>query len=302
MNADYGAHDIALSQDWAEKAFGVAGQSLPFSFALAGQPASTFIDAWARSGDEEVRADGSRRMLLVLRDPASGLKARAEAMIYADTAGVDWTLSFTNTGSTDAPLLEQVRAVDTVLPASAADTVTLHRLKGSFNDADDWLPFEDDVEPGTEIEFAPVAGRSSNGESPFLNVALASGGVIVAVGWSGQWCACVQRDAEGWVRIEAGLEHLSVSLKPGETIRTPRILLLHWGGQDVSRAQNLCRRTMLEHIVPKVDGKTITPPIAHLSTSFYEQSAGTEEAICPRYHYDRDERLGFSPKVSRSRQ
>jgi alpha-galactosidase len=33
---------------------------------------------------------------------------------------------------------------------------------------------------------------------------------------------------------------------------------------------------MLAHIVPKVDGKPITPPIVHLSTAFYEMDKGTE--------------------------
>ena len=36
---------------------------------------------------------------------------------------------------------------------------------------------------------------------------------------------------------------------------------------------------MFAHIVPKVNGKTVVPPIAQLSTAFYETDAGTEQIV-----------------------
>jgi len=48
---------------------------------------------------------------------------------------------------------------------------------------------------------------------------------------------------------------------------------------------------MLSHIVPKVSGKTATPPIAHLSTSFYELNDSTESNVLS--HLNSIRNLGF---------
>ena len=138
---------------------------------------------------------------------------------------------------------------------------------------------------------APVGGRSSNGTCPFFNLQWDGGGVITAVGWSGQWSASVEHGEDGGLRVEAGVQRVHVSLRPGETIRSPRILLLFWEGDDPFHAYNLFRRTMLSHVVPKVNGSTITPPIVHMSTSFYELNEGTQESVLS--HLEPIKGLGF---------
>ena len=78
---------------------------------------------------------------------------------------------------------------------------------------------------------------------------------------------------------------------PGESIRSPRILQLYWFGKDRFRGYNLFRSTMFSHILPRVDGKLVVPPIVHLSTSFYE-SNDTTEGDCLSY-LDSIKGLGF---------
>ena len=78
-----------------------------------------------------------------------------------------------------------------------------------------------------------------------------SGGLITAIGWSGQWNASVELK-DGCLRLQAGMETLHTVLYPGESLRSPRILLLHWQGGDSCRAYNLFRRTMFAHIMPKI--------------------------------------------------
>jgi alpha-galactosidase len=48
---------------------------------------------------------------------------------------------------------------------------------------------------------------------------------------------------------------------------------------------------MLRHIVPRIDGKAVTPPIAHLSTSFYELNGSTETNVLS--HLEAIKGLGF---------
>ena len=99
---------------------------------------------------------------------------------------MDWTLYFTNKGTNDTPVLEQVKAVDVMVVPGTNSAPVLHRLRGSTCSADDWQPFDVPLAPGTKSEFGAVNGRSS-ADSPFFNLDWGSGGVITAVGWSGQW-------------------------------------------------------------------------------------------------------------------
>ena len=69
---------------------------------------------------------------------------------------------------------------------------------------------------------SPAAGRSS-GRVPFFQSAMDGGGLITAIGWSGQWAAKLERAKEGPLRLTAGMQTMHLKLSPGETIRSPRI-------------------------------------------------------------------------------
>jgi len=265
--------EISLNRKWAEDSF---SHRFPFSFVYGGKNSADFLDTWKSQFKDEKIDSSKRRLTLILNDPETGLEVRAIATIYTDTAGVDWTLHFTNKGSKDTPVLEQVKAVDvTINPGDNTNPPVLQRIHGGGGAVDDWMPFNETIALGIKTEFAPTAGRSSFGNTPWFNLQWKDGGVITAIGWTGQWKASVENN-DGKVRIQAGMQNLHLILLPGETIRSPRIMQLYWKGNDDLRAFNLFRHTMLAHIVPKVDGKPITPPIVHLSTAFYEMDKGTE--------------------------
>ena len=283
--------EIGLNRDWAEQAFSSEDREIPFSFVYGGQHSSEFIGGWERTDEDEILDAIQRRHVLTLTDPQTGLKVCAVATIYTDTPGVDWTLSFANAGTEATPILEHVKALDVTLERGEHDCVTLHQLRGSDNASDDWLPFDERLSPGERIELAPILGRSSNGACPFFNLEWDGGGVITAIGWTGQWTASIEHTEDARLRIQAGMEKMHVSLRPGETIRSLRILQLYWEGNDTLRAYNLFRQTMLSHVVPKVGGETIVPPIVHLSTSFCELNDSTEANVLS--HLEPIKELGF---------
>ena len=82
---------------------------LPFSFIYGGQHSSSFLKNWDRTIQDEIIDNTKRSRTLVLTDPKTGLEVRTVCTIYTDTPGVDWTLYFTNTGTQDTPILEQVK-------------------------------------------------------------------------------------------------------------------------------------------------------------------------------------------------
>jgi alpha-galactosidase len=226
-----------------------------------------------------------------LTDPETGLEVRAEATVYLDTPSVEWTIYFTNKGEKDTPILEDVKAVDATAATGATQGIKLLRLVGSPCRVDDWLPLEDEVRAGERIGFATVGGRSSSGASPFFNVQWPGGGVITAVGWSGQWAASVECGKDGAVHLAAGMETTHLKLHSGETIRSPRIMQLYWSGDDPWRGYNQFRRVMFAHIMPRMDGQLVVPPIAHLSTSFDELNDSTEANVLS--HLEAIKGLGF---------
>ncbi|NLX56426.1 MAG: hypothetical protein GXY58_15060 [Planctomycetaceae bacterium] len=274
--------------DLAQQA--VLDSCLPFSFVYGGKSSSELLPQWiCQVSDAQVDANCIQR-IVTLTDPDTRLEVQAVAKIYTDTPGVDWTLCFTNQGPHDAPVLEQVRAVDTSIALGLGSAPVLRRLRGSTCQADDWMPFDEPLTAGTRVEFGAVNGRSS-ADSPFFTVDWGSGGVVTAVGWSGQWRGAVEHTADRRVRIQAGMEHLRLSLRPGESIRSPRILQLYWSGGDQYQVYNLFRQTMRAHITPQSDDQTLLPPIAHLSTSFYELNNTTAADVLS--HLEAIQGLGF---------
>jgi len=267
------------------------GNDLPFSFVYGGRPSREFIGQWKRSAREESLDATKCRRTWTLEDPATGLEVRAAATVYLDTPAVDWTLNFTNHGTKPTPFLEQVNAVDVGVKGGLQRQVTLHRLVGSPCRIDDWLPLTDPIPSGNHIEFAPSGGRSSSGASPWFNLQWSGGGVITAIGWSGQWIARVEHAKDGTVRLAAGMQSMRLKLTPGESIRSPRIVQLYWFGDDPVLAYNQFRKTMLAHVVPRIGGRPVTPPIVHLSTSFYELNASNENNVLS--HLESIRGLGF---------
>jgi alpha-galactosidase len=273
---------VALNRAWAEQAFSANQASLPFSFVYGGRHSEEFIHGWDSEVRDEPIGGTINRRTLILTDPATHLEVRAVCLTYLDTPGVDWTVYFTNTGDQDSPVIEQIRAVDSAVSTGADAHAVLHRLNGSMCAVDDWMPFDQPLVDGGRVDFAATAGRSSN-VSPWFNVEWGSGGLIIAIGWSGQWCASVELTG-GRLRTQAGMQHLHSVLHPGERLRSPRILQLRWQGGDQYRACNLFRCTMAAHIMPRLNGQLVTPPIVHLGTSFYELNDSNEENVLSHLH------------------
>jgi len=251
------------------------GPGLPFSFVYGGRPSADLLPRWERKV-EVARERASERRTVTLTDPETGLQVRAEARIWLDTAGADWTVRFRNTGTKRTPPIERIRAAHVTAELGIASHVVLHRLRGSAQGAVSWQPVAEPIALGGSARMASANGRTAGQVGPFFTVDWGGGGIVTAVGWSGQWEASVKRSDAGLVEVEAGFQDVRVCLEPGEEIRSPRILQVVYADGDADRAHNAFRRTMVAHVLPKIGGKPVTPPIAHLSTSFYELNDTSE--------------------------
>lgn len=245
----------------------------PFSFLYGGKPFAELAASWKKRATTKVLDACRTRRRLVFTDPKSGLEVRCGAVVYRDYPAVEWVVHFTNTGKKDTPILENLQALDLELQRGAHDhEFVLHHAVGSICAERDFAPLQQALPPRQAFTLAPLGGRSSSGTLPFFNLeSPGSGGVIGAVGWTGQWQATFQRDTGGGLAVRAGMELTHLKLHPGESIRTPSILLLFWRGADRVRSQNLLRSLILRHYTPQPSGKPLEPPVAWSSWGMFPE-------------------------------
>lgn len=264
--------------DWADAEIGLAdgivrrldeGQSdsllgadrQPFSFVYGGASSDSFLSTWQRVSERR-DTDTGPAYAVAWTDPATGLRVAAEARVFARYAAAEWLLTFTNTGSADTPILENIQALDVALRSGyAKNPLLLHRNSGDSCDDRSFLESVETVAAGKAFRMAPVGGRPSNQAFPFFRAQYGAEQVVAVVGWSGQWAASVERSGAGPARLRAGMEETHFTLHPGESVRSPRILLMP-GGTDTWALQNRFRRLMLFEYVPKADGRPVALPAA----------------------------------------
>lgn len=234
-----------------------------FSFTYDGKPSAELLKTWTVKRSIKKLDDKRTEHALVYADPKTGLKIDVTAIEYADFPAVEWLMRLTNAGDMDTPILERIRPLDLAIESQGREGFTVHHSLGDSNSAQSFAPVDDQLsaeKPGPLV-LAPVGGRSSDGHLPYFNVDWRTGGVAAAVGWSGQWEAGFEANPAGNLRFRAGQQLTHLKLHPGESIRTPRILLVFWNGGDPLRGNNLLRQVTLAHYFPRQDGKLVFPPI-----------------------------------------
>ncbi len=250
------------------------GAAPPFGFLYDGVPVQTLLSNWRHTA---TTVDKGAWLQINARwdDPATGLQVQVDARCWRDYPAVDWLVRLTNRGQADTPLIESLQAADMPLNTGNSRTpMTWHRLLGDSVSARTFLPDPVLIEPGRTEKYAPQRGRPSQETAfPFWNVQYGDQGLITAIGWSGQWSAEYSRTDAGATRFRAGMETTRLRLHPGESIRTPRVLLMAWQGSRVN-AQNRFRRLMLHHYVPQVESKPLRLPIALQPFDRYWQRPG----------------------------
>ena len=254
----------------------------PFSFTYDSQPSETLLPTWKYSSELE---SGGERTLRTVRYkcPQTGLVLECPITTYADSAAVDWFCRLTNTGPTETPIIESFLPLSATFSAEQDDDFTLRWSNGDSGSPESFLPHDAPLAVGGVRQFAAAGGRSSNGAGagvlPFFNCLGPKGGWVMAVGWSGQWAAEFAREADGCLTIGAGMETTHFRLRPGQSVRTPRIVLLRYHGREMISGHNRFRRLVLEHYVQRRDGRPVPPPVAHntAATVYRSGREATEE-------------------------
>ena len=234
----------------------------PFSFVYGGRPSADLLSAWKCEVKNSDGNAASQQQEVIYTDPETGLVVRCVATVFKDFPAVEWVLHFKNTGSTDTPILETIRALDAQLSSPAGDP-TIHYAKGASCSMSDFMPLTRELGERGQLCLQPGGGRSSSEFLPFFNIETKREGAILAIGWSGEWAAEFDHPDSGpHFKIKAGMALTHLKLHPGEEIRTPKILMLFWQGER-ARGHNLLRQFILAHHRPVRDGKPLQAAITN---------------------------------------
>jgi len=266
--------ELLLAQQFERRAF-ADGSEPPFSFFLDSAGSASLLPRW--------EYDQQRRELDINRTEIAGtwteavtrLVVKCVAVTYHDFPVIEWTVTLRNDGTSDAPLISALQGLDTTFPVSGPSTLIYNM--GSTCTATDFRPENAPLELGAEVRLASDDGRSSGYILPYFHVVSEGDGLMLAVGWPGQWAINFARCSPDGLAIRAGQEQTSFRLHAGEEVRTPLTALLFYRG-DAARGRNLWRRWMRTHNVPKDHGKPLEPmAFACSSHQTVEMQEATEE-------------------------
>jgi alpha-galactosidase len=231
----------------------------PFSFSYGEQTSSKLLGGWKRAYASKPVATSITSHTTAFSDPATGLEICCDAIEYSDFPAVEWVLRLKNNGSTVTPLIKDLQALDLTLTGESSDFV-VHHAKGSEAAVSDYSPLSDRLPPNGNLALYSrgiPSGVPSQEAIPMFNVEWDRRGMIAALGWTGRWTASFQREGKSKLRIRGGMDRTCLCLRPGEEIRSPRVLLLFWSG-DRDDAHNVWRRLLLAHYSPRPGGKPFT--------------------------------------------
>lgn len=195
--------------------------------------------------------------------PKTGLVVVSSCTTFSDYPAVEWVVRLKNPSRANTPIVEAIKAIETDFPYGSKGKYELHRARGSNAERTDFAPVDEVLNPSSEIAFGPDRGRSSDENAlPFFNIETPGEGMMVGIGWSGEWKAAVALKTDNSIHLSVGLGKTHLTLYPGEDIRTPSILLLYWKGNGRMVGHNQLRRFILKYHTPQESGKPVTLPFA----------------------------------------
>lgn len=238
-----------------------------FSFTYGGKPSAELLKSWNLERTSRTLDDQRKERTLIYTDPKTGLIVRCVGVQYNDFPTVEWTLYFKNAGTADTPILADIQAIDSRFVPCANGDFTLHYTKGDSCTPDSFEPLTETLGPAASKQLAPAGGRPTSGSNPYWNFHNPGNGLIVVLGWPGQWAARFDRDDTPALRIRAGQQLTHFTLHPAEEVRSPLVVVQFYRG-DWLRGQNLWRRWMIAHNMPRPGGRP--PPILHAGCSSHQ--------------------------------
>ncbi len=236
----------------------------------------------ASAGQPELDLTGTLRPAQFRGLPrASQAGLLIQSRSYPEYSATEWQLRLRHVPGGPDHLFEDVESASFNVRFSHREAIVLHWGRGSQAVSSDFEPKRSPLKTGATIQFESYGGRSSDSVLPYFNISDGTTGIIVAIGWSGDWRARFVATPNG-VRVTAGLRRMRFRLQPGETVRLPSVLVMVYAGTWID-GQNQFRRLMLSRFTPRHYPPMKLMPVAasvHGQFGFHETTEANMASFC----------------------
>lgn len=260
----------------------VSAASVPVSFCCGGKTVRGIPEEFSPRINR-IELNSSVVLTIVEGTDKNGLTIRAECTEYRDFPVSEWVAYLTNNGEEDTPVISDFRIIGTVFSGTEP---TLLRSNGDYRKAQAYNLETEKIDRPIDIFPDPEQGLSCAGASPYMRLKFDSVSAFtnepyfinMAIGWSGVWRAMFEPVGDG-VSVFVSQYRFNTYIKPGETMRSPKVTLMACSGSDESRARNMWRRWYFEHILPRSDdGGRIGPMLClHVFAENGDEFTGATE-------------------------
>ncbi len=213
--------------------------------------------AWNETRSSRRLDEDRTKHTLLYTSPDGLLEVECDALEYKNYPALEWILNFRNVGGKNTAQISDIHAMDASFNTYSKTTV--YHAGGGGNLEDDFGITADVMDAGSDLKFGS-RGMSSVTALPFFTMDNGDDGIVAAVGWSGNWDAVFAKTASK-VNVTAGMPNTDMYLAPGESVRSPRMLILRYEG-DRFRGQNMWRRMIMKYYSPKdAEGNMLRGPV-----------------------------------------
>ena len=242
--------DKALCTQWLNDNFFGEKFVFPFSFKLDGEE----FDAakWnyeimkAEEGENPYIGGSTTYLVFKSFDNSNALKVTVEVTEFSDNATCQWVVYVENTGKENSGVISDFYAIDTAFETGKAD---LYYSMGSDTAASDFSLIKKSLS-SVERKFSGVDGKPTEAYLPYFNIQGENYGMILGIGWTGQWCAGLSQ-TKGATNVTAKQENFNAYLLPGEKVRSPLVSVSFYKNDNPLKGFNMFRNWVMDCVYPE---------------------------------------------------
>lgn len=227
-------------------------EKIPLRFSIGGNTYKGLPDTFSPKVNRHLV--DANMIETVIEGQRNGLAIRIECLEYRDFDAVQWLAYIENISDKESKIVSDFK-FEMVLSDGFPE---LTYSNGETCKEDGYEIFKKTVDR-EGIALSSRGGLGCFGAFPYMRLSYVDFGVNIAVGWPAQW-EVTFKACEGGVHFTAGQQRCHMKLLPGERIRSPRITLVAYAG-DETRGRNVWRRFYFTHIIPRENGYPIPPKL-----------------------------------------
>lgn len=241
-------NEKTLCSEWYNNNFFSENGGYPFTFKIDGEEFNP--DNWeksiAPSSDSSAVYQGGKTEYLVLSNKEKALEVTVKATAFDKNATCQWTVYIKNTGKENSGVISDFYALDSSFSTGDAE---LYYSMGSDTAASDFSLIKKDLS-FIEKKFSGSDGKPTETYLPYFNIFGESCGMILGIGWTGQWTAALS-ESNGTTDISVKQEYFEAYLLPGEEIRSPLVSLSFYENDNPLKGFNLFRSWITDSVYPE---------------------------------------------------